>query len=312
MKIKLLTVVFCFALTAKSQNWHFQQSNAAYVALGGSGNLAPPFWWWGSSPIPIQLPFNLSIGSNSSSKWYITGSGTIINDTMNTSSSLLGFGLDLVDRSYFGGAPNQSPIQFQTVGLAPNRISIVSFSNAGIYYGDSTDFINFQIWIYETGHIIEYHYGASQFSGMSSNPSIGIGNQTQGTNIDYYLLDGLATSPSLVHVTNSANYVQVETPTDSMVYTFTPTTSPNHSSSNEKNNLRIYPNPCQSFIRIQHNSNQPTTCNIYQSTGACIYSEQTTNQDFQINTTHFPDGLYWITLSQNGTMIESRKILKHE
>jgi len=67
------------------------------------------------------------------------------------------FGAELMPRK-----DGKSFIAQTTEGSSPNRIFKIEWGNIGFQYDTlGNDSVNFQVWFYENGGIIEYHYGPS-------------------------------------------------------------------------------------------------------------------------------------------------------
>jgi hypothetical protein len=316
---KLFTFFFLlFVGYTQAQVWYFTKSSGTYTPFTGTvNNLA--IGTWDDEYIEINLPFTLQLGPVTSTQWFITGYGEIIDDTTNTTSLVIPYSVDMVDRSFFGGNPGQSPIQLQTVGTSPNRISKIEFSNVGLFDGDSSEFVNYQVWIYETSNKIEYHYGPSNFLtptfafGGSTGPIVGIANNAAGNGTDdLYILDSIASSPVLVHINDVNNIVEMDDmPLDGMVYIFSKTGNPASAISLNQNQFSVYPNPSNHAVYVSNHSGQQTEYSLYHLTGQWITTTNSSALLHSIDTENLPNGIYWLTLKQDGKITQKKLVVQH-
>ena len=88
---------------------------------------------------------------------------------------------------------NEGVISYETIGSEPYRVFIVQWKNMRAYWSNETStLINFQLRIYETTNIIEYHYGTvveGTFSGDKIGASIGLKDHLGG---DFHFYDVIA------------------------------------------------------------------------------------------------------------------------
>src|SRR3990172_4164378 len=116
-----------------------------------------------------------------------------------------GFGLFYPDgMKDKGTSTSLSPISYQVSGTTPNRILKIEWKNAG-HAAASADFINVQLWLYETSNIIEVHYGSSSITNASTTQlSVGIGH-TYVPNSNMIEDDFLENGPSNPILSMNAN-----------------------------------------------------------------------------------------------------------
>jgi hypothetical protein len=66
-------------------------------------------------------------------------------------------------------------VVWTTTGTSPNRVITIQWSNLQWYYSNTTNFVNFQLKLYETTNAIEFIYGSmGAYPGTSASVSIGI------------------------------------------------------------------------------------------------------------------------------------------
>lgn len=198
------------AQTARAEfRYTFTQTTATYTALSSPTSLngstiwdddqftaSIPFTWvLDSAHTMTDVPVDLSLPA-------------ILHDLTNFSTStgfIFGFA-DFVDRGD-GGPTSLSPISYQTTGTAPNRIFKLEFQNAGFYDDPSlNEYVNFQVWIYETSNIVEMHFGSSSVSQFDNYSLLGNGpvfgmiqdaDLDNGTSGMIYYLDGTGSTTTV-------------------------------------------------------------------------------------------------------------------
>ncbi|MFN3640044.1 MAG: T9SS type A sorting domain-containing protein, partial [Flavobacterium sp.] len=122
----------------------------------------------------------------------------------------------------------------------------------------TNDFANFQVWLYETTHVVEFRFGPSlisnpqliffgdpgPFSALISNYNTVLENVTDGL-----ALVGNAVCPTAIPITDLFDDFLTGMPPANKIYRFTPGTLsvPNVSSLNE---VLLHPNPATNFIQI--------------------------------------------------------------
>ena len=123
---------------------------------------------WDDPEVQIPLDFSIDIdGNNTGGILMLGGTGEMLMNT--TENGLLNIlwpiSLDVMDIGAVE-AEEFSSIQYQVTGESPNRILKVEWDNCGSYdrfpsLEPPHCAISFQIWIYESGGIIEYRFGSN-------------------------------------------------------------------------------------------------------------------------------------------------------
>jgi hypothetical protein len=184
-----------------------------------------------------------------------------------------------------------------------DSVYVVQWKNAGFVNGESTDYVNFQIWLYMESGVIEYRYGArhivgdSAFDG-SSGPSIGL-----------VISDpGISTWYSSIFVTNDPVSPTVETdafftpltgtPASGTVYRFTPAAVASVPSADKLvEGLRAYPNPVQDMLVIEP-GNEPwgddATAVVHDMLGRTLGTYQLGSGGSTLDLRSLPSGAYMI------------------
>jgi len=76
---------------------------------------------------------------------------------------------DIIDRGFNTGT-SLSPLSFRLDGQVGSQILKIEWNNVG-FFEEATlqDFMNFQLWLYEEGNIIEYRYGSNEINDPDSS-----------------------------------------------------------------------------------------------------------------------------------------------
>ena len=72
---------------------------------------------------------------------------------------------------------NTGTVNYKTEGAAPNRVFTVEWYKVRTYYTSSVPYarINFQVKLYESSNVIEFHYGSYESGNHNGNESASIG-----------------------------------------------------------------------------------------------------------------------------------------
>src|SRR5690554_3055563 len=171
LQIKRLTILMLlpFAMAVQAQgNYDFESFNEPYEDLVGGISLNNG-QVWDDPEFEIPLGFELKISTHQFDKLYIVSwtTGGILSSHPVDTGVLPILGLlaqDIIDLGYFSGM-SQSPLSYLTEGEPGARITKIEWNNVG-FIGEiiTSDFINFQLWVYEGSNIVEYRYGPSQIN----------------------------------------------------------------------------------------------------------------------------------------------------
>lgn len=222
--------------------------------------------------------------------------------------------------------PNGSAVNYQIDGTQGNRIVKMEWVNAGIDGGDTADFVNLQIWLYEANNAIEMHYGPS----LIKNPKdFNAGNNGQGLtgppvgtftastkrkdNGKVLALAYLTGNPDNPSITRARSTGLSGMPKNGTVYTFTDATATSiNESAVSVSKLNIYPNPANDHTTIECTVDGPAVISITDITGKCVKSipceAANTRQSIQVSTADMKPGLYLVKL-QNDSNTTIQKLM---
>lgn len=243
--------------------YNFSVSTGAYSDLTGSTLLSQGQVWDDPAWI-VPLGFNFSIMNVTGG--FLTfdvstgGSVGIFNVVSPDMAGILSpFDADLLDRGSDQGGTSTaglSPISYKVDGTAPYRIFKLEWNNCGSYNelwdnNSMNEYVNFQLWIYETG-IIEFRFGPQSITN-TTNWYEGLPGILSGLAVydivnevvsNVHLLIGSPATPQL-----SDQFMTLTGhPTAGLIYRFEPL---NIGLEDElKSNLALYPNPTKDALYI--------------------------------------------------------------
>jgi hypothetical protein len=303
--------------------YDFSLDNATYAPLTGATNLATSYPWDDpTESLPIGFTFESAFGmSLTELNFGLSTAGAVSNNysfpTSNPRIVFAPYDADLIDRGYISGV-TQSAIRHKTDGTAPNRIFKLEWENAGFYgeydsLNQLNDFVNVQLWLYETSGIIEFRYGPSSIQNPiisfeeETGPLVGIADFdfVNETFFDLAILVGPAATPTVVANENDIDEL-IGTPPNGMIYRFTPVIL-----SAEKSlkylGAAIYPNPVANVVKIDVPLNaQKSHYQMSDITGKIIAEGTLTSGKNQVDVSGLPKGMYLFSLSVDGKTATER------
>jgi hypothetical protein len=295
----------------------FTYSTGTYTDLMGGTNISAGMTW--DDPqlaCPIGFDFKL-FGVAFDTAWvsdpWEVGFGTDIGDGFDY--YFTPYGADLLDRS-FGDGTNKpkSPISYLLVDTAPNRILKIEWRNAGYLeeimdtnITKKTNFINLQLWLYETTNNIEIHWGAHNVTipeiiyAGETGPYIGLNNDIA---LKYYTLTGDSTKPKITP--QPFGFIN-GTPPNGMIYKFD--AGYINSIADQKSNIySVYPNPVRDVLQIRMPDNRERLIiTIFNMQGKEIMTSQFSNTNHvHLNVNALDQGIYLLKIQD----AESTQTLK--
>ncbi len=191
--ILTISIMFFFAICLQAQSYNFSVGKRNYEKLQESTLLInEPLWDDPEFNIPLEIEFTFF--DQKLEYLYCDDDGALYSDSIRWDSydGIVPFGADLMDRSNdfnFGSQANSlSNISYVVQGEVGTRVQKIEWDNVGFYLdieqdGVSTDFVNFQLWLYEETGTIEIHFGEMSVSNPDlvfedlSGPLIGLFNE---------------------------------------------------------------------------------------------------------------------------------------
>ena len=324
MKKILLLITFIHVITVQSQSYSLTVLSNTYTNLTGNTSLNNGTVW-DDPAYTFPIGFNFQLYSTIFNTAYIhpDGSGGVVTATLNTANTmptLIPFSTDIIDRGFNSGT-SLSTISYKLEGSVSNRILKIEWKNVGFFNdlnvnNTSTDFANFQVWLYETTNVVEYRFGPSNVSNPAisfegdSGPAVAmfpLVNFTTGEIVSPGIV--LSGSPSAPTVNNTVNQLFLNgMPANGTTYRFT-SSAFSIDEFDKANAIKIYPNPTNDFLLIENNNvdNAIQNIEIIDSTGKMVKNESSSLQ--KINVYDLNSGLYIIKF-QTDLGIIRRKFIK--
>lgn len=244
-------------------------------------------------------------------------------------SLLFAYGADIIDRGDDGPA-SLSNISYKTEGTIGSRICKVEWNNVGFYDGNTDangnriDYLNFQLWLYESTNVIEMRFGPKSIS----EPLVDFEGET-GTWIallhkydclndellgHQLFLSGNPSSPTFYDngfdAQDSIVYLDGVIP-PLTVYRFTPALTTSHEEIGAVSSFSIVPNPAQDELRLVRDENTVSDirrASIVDVNGKVLLSDVAFNQEISIS--DLESGMYFVRVEFDSGESSSKKFTK--
>lgn len=288
MKKLLLTVVLLAAtqMAYTQGKYNFSKSTGTYTPITGSTEIMPGNKFYDT----LALGFDVELNGVKNDTLYINTYGTVSLGTPGSAADA--FNAEMIDGKQ----------HYTITGTPGDRLVIIEFKDTKFGHDfSSSDFTNFQLWIYEKDGVVEMHYGNI----VVNNPDFSYYYQNGGPAVGFkgQQLKGAPASPVA-----DTGYVYLSgTPANGLIYRFVP------KSLNVKNNyaktddMHIYPNPGNGVVNIVTNQvNQKNyTVDVFEASGRHIAQQVINGHKDAIDISGKQPGLYFIHVAQNGQTIKS-------
>lgn len=291
MRLTTLFVACSFLFLAgksQGQDYLFVKSTSIYEELVNPVSLNNgEIWEMPTYTIPIGFDFPFFDTTINTLYFFEEGSGSVLSSSNlyeGLHMMIMPYGAGLIDRG-FGTGTSHSPFSYLLTGMAGDHILKIQWKNAGfasdIYEnGFSTDYTNFQLWLYEKTGLIEMHYGPI----LITDPELifGFGGPTVSL-IPWHDYDedtfspeslwliGSPANPSMI-MADDFNFLDFSM-SPSTLYTFTNLVV--STKDFPLTNLSVFPNPAYDVLNITLPTRYSGTLeiNIYDITGRPVFSE---------------------------------------
>ncbi|MGB0424182.1 MAG: T9SS type A sorting domain-containing protein [Flavobacteriales bacterium] len=176
-----ILAVLAFTMNVSAQEYDFTISTDTYVNLEGTTSLNNGEVW-DDPEFTVPLGFSFSYFNEVIATEVYIGFGyggwiTFVQGFSGNIPSLIPYGADIIDRGYddeTGEGTSLSNVSHSTTGEPGNRIMKIEWNNVGFYEeltsdNVSTDFTNFQLWLYEGSNIIEMRFGPNSINNVEQS-----------------------------------------------------------------------------------------------------------------------------------------------
>ena len=336
MKIKnLLIAAFCgLTLNAQSQFYNFSVSTGSYSDLTGSTSLNNGITW-DDPQFNIPIGFNFQYFNTTMNQIFVEDwglGGELTSDTSETGilPLLIPYGADIIDRgsdtiNFIGQAGSLSPLSYKLEGNIGSRILKIEWKNVG-FYSDidddniSTDFTNFQLWLYEGTNDIEIHFGPNSIT----QPNLAFDDET-GSYVGLFpeydfdndslisngiVLSGNPSSPNALSVDSIyANFLNGVIP-NGVIYKFTNTAVGISEFTGNFVDVSIYPNPSDGFINFSSDKMELSikSISVLNTSGQTVKGFNYTSNAIDISDLN--SGIYFVQIKTKSGISTKRLIKK--
>jgi hypothetical protein len=306
--------------TRAQMPYNVTTANETYVPLTNATPLSNGILWSDTSNFTIPLGFNFSLEGNTVNNLVFTQSSLFLPALNGTQSGFAMLGTSLHDRSYPSGTP-ASPVQYTLSGSAGNRILKLEFKNAGFAnerekYDTNNDFINLQVWFYESNKSVEFRFGPSAITHFDdyfeNKVPLGYMKNLDLTTFNFhkfYCLKGNPAAPgmdTLVNLENPAGFDAY--PASGMVYRFTPKGNITAIDNIAKVKLgSIYPVPAAGTLFIESRASRYEILSV---NGSKLQSGTLSSGRQQVSVAGLNPGMYLIRLSNDKNEADMQKFVK--
>jgi hypothetical protein len=220
------------------------------------------------------------------------------------------FGAQLKDR---GTNSSLSPISYVVVGAIGQRIAKIEWKNAGFNNGAASDFINFQLWLYEFDNKIEMRYGPGQVANNSAafNGRSGIFLDVYQEETSPFEVITLFGDPQNPSVDRSFAFVYMQGfPADGTVYSFTYDESIAAVEEKGPEKLMIYSNPADQKVIIKGAQNAKVEIlNLKGQVVTPTIQIKSMNQEIPVDL--LPNGWYMVRIQTDKDFVTKKLLVKH-
>jgi len=270
----LIAVICLITMNLNAQIYEFSASTDTYTDITGSTSLNNGMTWDDPEfaiPIGFEFQYFDSIYTEIFIEDNAYGGIVSFNNTEEIVPTFVAYGADIIDRGYDFvtdeySQTSQSDLSYLVDGEEGSRILKLEWNNVGFYSemeGDnaSTDYTNFQLWLYEGSNIIETRFGPNSITQpdlcYEGDPGSFVALIEE---VNYFnaFFNGevafLAGDPNAPTVASPPYYYNlptfVGTIPEGMVYTFEPTIVSTSDALSDDLQIALIPNPSNDYFQI--------------------------------------------------------------
>jgi hypothetical protein len=303
------------------QTYTLSVETAPYQPLQGGTALVSDVWDDPVLNVSIGFPFEFFTETiqelaTASGFSYISLAAPPVDDIF---SLFIIYGTDLVDRGFLDSVL-LSPISRKVTGSQGSRVFTIEFENAGFYgdlftNGTSTDYVNFQMSLYEANGDIVFHFGPSvitmpelDFSGLSG-PVMGLAQDydafNDAVNGETLLLSGDPSDPDVLTSYQNVN-LDGAIP-ENTLYRFSRESTATVTPEDRKTEYFFSPNPTTGMLQVLPGLTEDITSpvDIYNNQGQYIGQSENASIDLR----DLPAGIYQLRFSC-GNQVHTERIVR--
>lgn len=214
----------------------------------------------------------------------------------------------------FNDTPSESPIYYETSGELGNRIFKCDFIKKGFLFDtDNDDYINFQLWLYESCNNFEVRIGEISIDPLetdlyfSANTCAGIGYGKYSPTNNFFL-SGSPTTPIIVEDDGLA--ALITEPDPETVYLFSNCSLALDAI--EEKSFEIFPNPANESVFIKFNAlDEVKEIELINAQGQIINAAITKDINLiTFDTSDLQPGIYFVQMSLKKSIISKKLIIQ--
>lgn len=217
------TVILVASLQAQDFNYQFTHSNSSYIPLTGGIPIANGEVDWSGKRFRLPIGFTFNFAGGSFDSLAIESNGFIKFDDQRAVVIHQGAGCKKDSSGLL------SVLSRSLSGEDGNKILKIQFSNCGYDRSSSLEFLNYQVWLFQTNGKIEIHTGTSSYPDLTDSTQseitllVGLINPLQNSTTTALLLSGSPSEPVSIPIGSgeALQYLQY-VPLSGKNYIFTP------------------------------------------------------------------------------------------
>ena len=304
-KLCALTLAMLMVMCVNAQTYTLTTSNVTYEELTGATDITGG-QLWDDEIWQVPIGFAVELFDSSFTALNANSNGFLF-DTIGNAEVKIGMSRsDLVDGAFLIDFNFPIPVTYLTEGVAGTKIFKIEWKLANVWGADSTNVVNYQIWIYEETGNIEFHFGAG-FLGNMSTLSV------QKYSGSPYFEDGISLigDPLNPQTSTVINQKLDNYPSDGMAYTFVkgepvPTTI----GVNQEINLTLYPNPVSELLTVFGKDLDGTQWNIINSLGQKVKKGKLLKNNISVPVNDLINGYYLFQIITPDHQIVQKAFIK--
>ncbi|MFN7676282.1 GEVED domain-containing protein, partial [Flavobacterium sp.] len=213
--------------------------------VGGAGTVAVTLSSTDDSNSAAQtIPFTFNFGGTPYTQFIINSNGFVsLGNTAPTTDNYFALNgannnvIAVFNRDLNGNNTTSTSYYVQTTGTAPNRITKIEWVNVRSWSGSvNPNTANFQVWLYESSHVVEMRYGSfTSSSGRTTAGTVQVGLRgasAASTNVRSLSNTGAWSAPTLSGSSTSScalgTFAAPLLPDNGRVYRFAPGNTPSY------------------------------------------------------------------------------------
>lgn len=273
---------------------------------------------WDEEKYSIPLGFTVEIGGVATDTLHLKFDTMLSPDSdTNIINALFFLGTDLADRGMVDSVASRSPIRYKITGTEGNHIFKLEYFNAGFYdeydlYTTMNDSANVQVWLYEAGNKVEYHFGPSkittpiQYFYFGEGPMVGYADRfvSNTGNGMIYILSGQTQQPTIDSFnTNYIGDLLTQYPEDGTVYVLTPKPL-SIAMAKKYGDVKVYPTYATDRIHVNIGNSKASEYIIVSTASGQVYGRGSVlNKQNSIDISSFSSGMYLLNiLTEDGVL----------